>query len=55
MNINEEKALLLNGIKDIKAMLLAPKASSADLLDMLDRLENLRTCLEILLRKEMAT
>lgn len=54
MNALEEKKILISGIEDIKSKLSMPKASSSDLLELLNRLETLRCCLEVLIKKEIS-
>lgn len=53
MDINQEKVLLLNGIAQLKReLMLTPGPKS---IDVLERLEMLRNCLEILISKELRT
>lgn len=54
MNTLEEKKLLITGIEDIKSKLSLPRSSSSDLLELLNRLETLRFCLETLVKKEIS-
>lgn len=51
MDSNQEKELLLKGIADLKQQMLFTRGARS--LDLLDRLETLRNCLEILISKEL--
>jgi hypothetical protein len=51
MDINQEKVLLLNGIAHLKYELMLTRGPRS--IDILERLETLRNCLEILISKEL--
>lgn len=53
MDTNQEKELLLSGIAKLKHQLLFTRGARS--IDLLERLENLRLCLEILVSKELLT
>lgn len=53
MDINQEKVLLLNGIAQLKRELMLTRGPRS--IDILERLETLRNCLEILISKELRT
>lgn len=53
MDINQEKVLLLNGIAQLKRELMLTRGPKS--IDVLERLEMLRNCLEILISKELRT
>lgn len=53
MNAADEIKILVSGIESIKSELRLPMSSGASTLELLDRLETLRWCLEALLKKEV--
>jgi hypothetical protein len=53
MDINQEKALLLNGIAQLKRELILTRGARS--FDIFERLEMLRNCLEIVVGKELST
>lgn len=53
MNSIDEMRILVGGIEDIKSQICSPRYTSLELVELLNRLENLRFCLETLLKKEL--
>lgn len=53
MTIEQEKALLIEGITLLKNQLMYTRGARCT--DLLDRLETLRNCLEVLIRNEINT
>lgn len=53
MTVEQEKALLIEGITLLKNQLLYTRGARCT--DLLDRLEALRNCLEVLIRNEINT
>lgn len=53
MNPIDEMQILVGGIEDIKSQIRSPRYTSLELVELLERLENLRFCLERLLKKEL--
>lgn len=53
MDALEEKKILIGGIEDIKSQLSSPKHTSIELVELLNRLETLRCCLETLVKREV--
>lgn len=53
MNPIDEVQIVVGGIEYIKSQICSPKYTSLELVELLERLENLRFCLETLLKKEL--